>query len=213
MKWYENHPNYGASPPNAHAWVYHPQWGLLMSPQGGVHLQALKNRSEQGAWGLTTKPVFGRVYPNGSIGGSEGPYATWYSHSSESPHIDEAKQAVEQWLANYHAIQQIVNNKTASLPHKFVWANGQIAVGPGWRKDVHHMHLMQDLGLTEMPEQYIGGTYHEDPFTGQPSLSYDWGNYTLGENGVPNEQELVEQIQQRLHQSNEHPGRTARKPW
>lgn len=141
------------------------------------------------------------MYPNGSIGGSQGPYATWYSASADSPHIEEAKQAVEDWMN-----QQ--NQKTASLPYKFVWADGQMAVAPGWRKDIHHMHMMQELGLTAMPQNMYAGTYHEDPFTGTPSISPDWEVY----GNPPSDNELVEQVQQRLRQ-NEHPGRTARKPW
>lgn len=205
MKWYEHHPNYGGMPPNAHAWIYHPNFGLLMSPQGGVHLQAMNQIGGYGNYagqGLTTKPVFGRVYPNGSIGGSQGPYATWYSGSADSPHIEEAKQAVEDWMNR----QQI---KTAGLPYKFVWADGNMVVAPGWRKDIHHMHLMQELGLTNMPKNMYAGTYNEDDFSGRARISPDWEAYGT----YPSEEELVEQIRQRLQSNNDHPGRVARKPW
>lgn len=200
MKWYDGQLNYGGLPPNAQAFIYHPNFGLAFSPMGGTHLQAYKTVPDKLRYGLTEKPVHGRVFPNGSIGYDKTPFGVIYMYSGMN-HIDEAKQAVENWMGQ----QQV---KTASLPYKFVWADGQMAVAPGWRKDIHHMHLMQELGLTEMPQNMYAGTYAEDTFTGAPRISPDWeayGNY-------PSDDELVEQIRQRLQES-EHPGRTARKPW
>lgn len=94
------------------------------------------------------------------------------------------------------------------LPYKFVWADGQLAIGPGWRADIHHMNLMQEMGLTDVPTNLIAGTYSEDNFTGQPRIKVDWGP----EGNVPSDDQLVEIIRQRL-QTTQHPGRTARRPW
>ena len=96
-----------------------------------------------------------------------------------------------------------------ALPHKFVWAGGEMAVGPGWRADLHHLHLMQQLSPEAMNSPHmVAGTYNEDDFTGQPYISYDWGP-----NGnVPTDDQLADMVKSHLAQQ-QHPGRTARRPW
>ena len=86
--------------------------------------------------------------------------------------------------------------RTAALPHKFVWADGQMVVAPGWRKDIHHMHLMQQLGITSMPENLAAGTYSEDDFTGQPYLQHEWPSTGV----VPSDEELAEGVRQQLQE-------------
>jgi hypothetical protein len=102
-----------------------------------------------------------------------------------------------------------LQSRTASLLYKFVWANGELVVGPGWRKDIHHLHLMQDLGITSIPENFAAGTYKEDDFTGQPAITHDWP--TTGT--APSDEELIEMIQQYLNHQQQHIGRISRKPW
>ena len=290
-RWYDDALNYGGSPPNAYAFIYHPQWGLHMSPQGGVHMQALKQVPRDVYYGLTEKGVFGRAFPYGNISGSMGPHGSIYQGSG--PFREEAKQAVEDyfnkrtktaspndilkflWEMNhglqlwdwrdedYHHINALEDigydpegqwhhipynycgglyylddgtvqiteengehpdneemsylikqelghghySKTASLPHKFVWADGQMAVGPGWRKDIHHMHLMQELGLTTPPQNMYAGTYMEDPFSDRATIIPDWDAY----GSYPSDEELIEQVRQRLRPTAHMRG--ARKPW
>lgn len=203
-QWYDDATNYGGSPPNAHAFIYHPQWGLHVSPKGGVHMQALRQVPRDVYYGLTEKGVFGRAFPYGNISGSMGPHGTIYQASG--PHREEAKQAVEEYFSHPENLE--MKAKTASLPHKFVWADGQMAVGPGWRKDLHHMHLMQELGLTEQPQNMYAGTYTEDPFSDRATIKPDWDAY----GNYPSDEELIEQIRQRLRPT-AHIGRQARRPW
>lgn len=95
------------------------------------------------------------------------------------------------------------------LPYKFVYADGNMVIAPGWRKDIHHMHMMQDLGITKLPSTLYAGTYSQDDFTGQGSIRPEWEVY----GNPPSDQELMEMIEGHLQNEPLHPGRTARKPW
>lgn len=113
------------------------------------------------------------------------------------------------WAGKNYPIhsQKTSSVKVGSLPYKFIWGDGQLAIGPGWLKNLHHIQLYQDLGI--VPHNWVGGTYSEDTFTGQPHIKYDWpatGN-------VPSEPELIEMIQQHLNQQQQHIGRVSRRPW
>jgi len=84
-----------------------------------------------------------------------------------------------------------------SLPYKFVYADGRLGVAPGWRKDVHHMNILQDMGFSQMPYNMYAGTYGEDTLTGQPRIEPDWE--ILGH--PPTDEELMDMVQQHLQKT------------
>jgi hypothetical protein len=81
---------------------------------------------------------------------------------------------------------------------KFVWADGELIYTTQARWDIHHVHLMQELmdsgRLRDYPQNWIGGTWSEDPFhDGIVHGNVDWSEGTH-----PSLEEILEQIKEKV---------------
>src|SRR6476469_1028792 len=85
------------------------------------------------------------------------------------------------------------------MVYKWVYGDGQIEIASGMAKGVHHFMLLEKIEdeLGHMPENYNGGIYREDSFSGP---QFDQVEITWpGDGNPPTAEQLKFMIAQKLH--------------